>query len=148
MICWKIRTISIVTRSEKQGIFNWMLRYNCELCDRALNWWNQTCSYWETSVRLSTWINIHGTFSYFWDYRDSDARTKSDSSAWQWFDASSKLSIENLIGELILVVMEKLSKWKPSFFRTKGNFSRITVPSKFWNSREKQRVSSRISLDK
>ena len=105
--------------------------------DWDLRWQNQTSSYREISIRMSTWIKR------FSDYQDFDARTKCDNFSWEWFTASSKLPIGNLIQEIKQVVMEKWSNWKSSSSKINSIFC-ICGVSASWHTKENQIFFQRI----
>ena len=67
---------------QSKHFFKWTLHYKCKSFHWETNGRNQTCFYQETSVRMSTWIKIHSTFSDCSDCQDSNSRTKSESFSW------------------------------------------------------------------
>ena len=73
---------------------------------------NQTPTYREWPVRMSTWIKIDRTFSGFPECLDSDASIETDSYSYEWFAASRGPLVESLTKSIQLVVSEKRIKFK------------------------------------
>ena len=87
-------------------------KFSIEISDR-----NQTCSYRETSVRMSTSIKTHSIFSAFSEYHNSDAKSKTKSFWKECLTPRWRLSVATLMEEIKQVVREKWSRWKPWSFK-------------------------------